>query len=50
MTGFGQPVPWQIEPSDVGTQFTTLRYADNWKGAPGFVMTKTLALVQGAGR
>lgn len=33
----------QIEVSDVATPFTTLRYTNNWKGAAGFMMTKTLA-------
>ena len=33
----------QIEVSDVSTPFTTLRYTHNWKAAPGFMMTKTLA-------
>ena len=32
----------QIETSDVATPFTTLRYTNNWKGATGFMMTKTL--------
>jgi phytoene dehydrogenase-like protein len=33
----------QIQASDVSTPFTILRYTDNWKAAPGFMMTKTLA-------
>jgi phytoene dehydrogenase-like protein len=33
----------QIEVSDVATPITTLRYTNNWKGALGFIMTKTLA-------
>jgi phytoene dehydrogenase-like protein len=33
----------QIEVSDVATPFTTCRYTNNWKGALGFIMTKTLA-------
>jgi phytoene dehydrogenase-like protein len=33
----------QIEVSDVATPFTTRRYTHNWKGAPGFMMTKTFA-------
>jgi phytoene dehydrogenase-like protein len=33
----------QIEVSNVATPFTTLRFTNNWKAAPGFMMTKTLA-------
>jgi phytoene dehydrogenase-like protein len=33
----------QIEVSDVATPFTTLRYTNNWKASPGFMMTKSLA-------
>ena len=32
----------QIETSDVATPFTTLRYTNNWKAAPGFMMTKSI--------
>jgi phytoene dehydrogenase-like protein len=33
----------QIEASDVATPFTMIRYTNNWKAAPGFMMTKDLA-------
>lgn len=33
----------QIETSDVATPFTMIRYTNNWKAAPGFMMTKDLA-------
>lgn len=33
----------QIEVSDVATPLTMLRYTNNWKASPGFMMTKALA-------
>ena len=32
----------QIETSDVATPYTIIRYTNNWKAAPGFMMTNTL--------